>query len=326
MMQTRKLTAELVGTFALVFVGAGAVIVDSHTGMSHMGVPDGKVGLLGVAMAHGLTLAGMIVCFGSISGGHFNPAVSFAVWLRQKLDAEVLLGYLLAQLAGALLAGAILAGIFPDEIALAGLGTPHLGTRISATQGIAVEAMITFLLVTTVLFVTREDNEHKNMAALSIGGTLAGLILFAGPLTGASANPARYLGPATFTANFSESFIYLIGPLLGAGVAAFLFGFINGLPDGDSGDVVTHDDGGGWFQAKQPKSAFAALQKAREHFRAGNAEGAVTLLVPLLDDRGKHGRDVMDSVRTLLMVIEEDFGEVGALDSHRHLIYSGGGR
>jgi aquaporin Z len=252
----------------------------------------------------------MIYGLGSISGGHFNPAVSFAVWLRQRLSAELLWKYVAVQFAGALVASGFLAGIFPDEIAFAALGAPSLGARISATQGLAIEGLITFLLVLSVLFTTRDDNADKAVAGVAIGGTLAALILFAGPLTGAGANPARYLGPALVSGSLGEAFVYLLGPMIGAGIAAFLFAFVDGTAN--VSEEVSQDS---------TASPSGLLRRARELFRAGDAEGAATALVPLLSQMDRTGADIGDSIRTLLIVIEEDLGPVRALDDYRHLIH-----
>ena len=226
-----KYVAELLGTFALVFVGAGAVVVDGHTGTSHGLAEAGKLGLLGIAVAHGLALAGMIYGVGAISGGHFNPAITFAMWIRKRLNSDLVFGYVAAQLLGALAASLVLAMIFPDEVGLAQLGTPGLGPRISSLQGFAIEAAITFLLTVVVLTTTRSNNPA--FAGLAIGGTLTGLILFAGPLTGAAANPARYLGPAIVSRNIDDIWLYLTAPLFGATLAAFVIGFVVGGPDSD---------------------------------------------------------------------------------------------
>src|SRR5262249_23706343 len=149
--------------------------------------------------------------FGSISGAHFNPAITLAAWVRQRIANDLVFGYIVAQLLGALAAALVLSIIFPDEVGLAQLGTPALGPRISALQGFAIEAAITFLLAVVVLTSVRSSNHA--FAGLAIGGTLTGLILFAGPLTGAAANPARYLGPAIISRNIDDLWLYLVAPL-----------------------------------------------------------------------------------------------------------------
>jgi aquaporin Z len=327
---TKKLCAELLGTFALVLIGAGAVIVESHTGMSHMGKPDGKVGLAGIAMAHGLTLAGMIYAVGSISGGHFNPAVSFSVWLRQKLSGSMFIGYVMAQLGGALIAATCLAAIFPDEVTLAALGTPALAPKISALKGIVIEGAITFVLVATVLFVTRDDNENRGFAGLAIGGTLIALILFAGPLTGAGANPARFFGPAVLSGNLGQTFVYVIGPVLGGGLAALLFNVLSELPDqaGEpepgSGSPPIEEPEPPVQRSTSPKTVQSALRRAHDLFVAGNPEEAANVLLPHLPRVHEYDTDLFDRIRSLLIVIEEEHGRIRRLDKYRTTIYAPG--
>lgn len=318
-----KLGAEFLGTFALVFIGAGSVIMESHTGMSHLQIPDGKVGLLGIAFAHGLILAAMICAVGSISGGHFNPAVSFAMWTRGKLKTEMFTGYILAQFAAASVAGLLLAGIFPDEIELAGLGTPSLAPKIGFIKGIVIEAVITFFLVTTVLFVTRDGNSNSGFAGLAIGFTLVTVILFAGPLTGGSANPARYLGPALGAAKLGELLVYFIGPLCGAAVASIAFWFITE----PTSAVVANDNTSttiGSFGGSAPADGMDehhVLPIARSHFDKGNWLESAQTLVPLLWEFDKFDRETRNSVRSILMVIESEAGELSILDGYRDLIY-----
>jgi aquaporin Z len=329
-----KLTAEFIGTFALVFIGAGAVVVEGHTGLSHMGIPDGKVGLLGIAVAHGMILAAMIYAFGSSSGANFNPAVSMAAWLRRKIDSQELMTYCAAQLAGALVAAGVLAIIFPDEIELAGLGTPTLGPRISGLQGVGIEAVITFLLTTSILFVTREDNDAKQFGGIAIGGTLTALILFAGPLTGAAANPARYLAPAIFSGNLGNIAIYVVGPLCGAGAAAFLFGVWADRPLEEEGEAPMLDDpdpNGVPSGGRSSRGARGAgrrievtIRHARELLSRGSPEAAAELLAPLLPHIHEHEPTLGDRLRTLALIIDDEHGPLPSLEPHRPLFSARG--
>jgi aquaporin TIP len=323
---TKSIVAEFVGTFALVFVGAGAVIVESHTGMSHLGVPDGKVGLVGIALAHGLTLAAMIYALGSISGAHFNPAVSFAFWLQEKLDPNDLLFYTLAQLAGALTASLFLSGFFPDEISLAALGTPSLAPKITSLKGAGIEAVITFLLVTTILYTT-DDGRDKRLAGVAIGASLTSLFFIAGPLTGAAANPARYLGPALLSRQLSEFWVYLAGPMLGGGLASMAFGFVRQMSPATGGSENVPDEDGpsrGPAVAKPEMitgNPDAILRRAREVFdQGGKGKEAAALLVPLLANVDSYSQDFRNSLRALLIVIEEETGPLDLLDTSRHLV------
>lgn len=349
---TKSLVAEYLGTFALVFIGAGAVIVESHTGMSHMGLPDGKVGLAGIAAAHGLTLTAMIYALGSVSGGHFNPAVSFAMWMQQRLESNALALYCIAQLAGGLTAGLLLAGIFPDEIALAKLGTPVLAAKFVPLRGALVEAVITMLLVMTVLFSTRGEKPDTRFAGLAIGGSLIGLILFAGPMTGGAANPVRFLGPALAAGHLQDWWVYLIGPLVGGGAASLIYRLMtdgsraeaasaasepseqsrSDLDDGELESRATSHDETDEPSARprrpatmpaRPVDGRRLLAKARKLYsEAGRGKEAAAALVPMLARFEQLTPDVRNSLRTLLIVIEEDTGTLGILDEFRHHIYA----
>jgi aquaporin Z len=206
-MKTKVWLAELIGTFALVFVGAGAAAV-------------GIGGVVGVALAHGLILAGIIYAFGQISGAHVNPAVTLGVVLTGKLKWREAVWYWVAQLAGGVLAAAGLYFAFGG--ASNGLGATLPASEVSAPQAVFVEAALTFLFVNTILHTAVKKNGTP-FAGLAIGLTLAAAILMGGPLTGASLNPARTFGPALFTGNLGTFWIYLLGPAAGAGLAAWVY-------------------------------------------------------------------------------------------------------
>lgn len=216
----QKLLAEFITTFALIFIGAGAVCIDTLTG--------GKVGLVGIALAHGLTICVMVYAFGYISGAHINPAVSFGLFLAKKLDAMHLCFYVVAQLAGAAVAAKLLSGIFPNFVHAAPfLGLCNLPGDLLPTFtlrcGIITEAILTFFLMTVVLHVAVDERGMKPPMGLAIGFTVAMDIFLGGPLTGAALNPARAFGPALVTGHWLNHAIYWAGPLLGAGVAAVLY-------------------------------------------------------------------------------------------------------
>jgi aquaporin Z len=205
-MNTKALLAEFIGTFTLIFLGAGTAAV-------------GVGGLIGVALAHGIAIVSMAYAYGSISGAHVNPAVTFGFVLSGRLTWSEALGYWIAQFAGGIVgAGAIL---FALGSAASGLGATVPAAGVSPLQAIVVEGLLTFLLVNVVLFTT-EKKTATPFAGLAIGLTLTGLILFGGPLTGASLNPARTLGPALFTGNLGTLWIYLVGPAAGAALGAFV--------------------------------------------------------------------------------------------------------
>ena len=210
------LIAESVGTFLFFFVGMGAVVMGSHAG-------DGGGGLLGVALAHGLALAVLVSALGAVSGAHFNPAVTAAVWLVGRIEATRAGLYLAAQLLGAVAAALALRLTFPesswDPVAI---GTPALGEGISPVAGIVIEAVLTVLLVLAV-FGTAIDPRAPKLGGLAIGLAVAADILMGGPLTGAAMNPARWFGPAVVASAFDDWYVWWIGPLLGAAVAAGIY-------------------------------------------------------------------------------------------------------
>jgi MIP family channel proteins len=359
MKNAKKYVSEFLGTFALVLVGAGAVVVEGHTGASHGLADAGKVGTVGIALAHGLTLTAMIYSVGSISGGHFNPAISLAAWIRKRLTADLVIGYMLAQFLGAIVAALLLGAVFPDEVGLAQLGTPALGPRISALQGFAIEGAITFLLTVVVLSSTRSDNESSHaFAGLAIGATLIGLILFAGPLTGGAANPARYLGPAIVSRNLDAIWLYVLAPLYGGTLAAFVIGvgvemrgaaaplrdtkephrgtasprLGRALPRGGPGDSQPSRDPAEDVEqdniaplalrqrAKKQRRAQEAFKKAQELYFGGHGEEAAASLVPLLARATRGGGVINDQVRSLLLVIEDTHGRLAILDGYRQFL------
>ncbi len=217
MFNWKVFAAEFVGTFALVLIGAGA-------GASN-------AGLLGVALAHGLTLAVFVYVFGHISGTHINPAVTFGLALQGSVKWSDAIFYWLAQCLGAILAGGML-----QMVAVALGGTIDAGATVGLLTdkfpmyAMMIEAVLTFFLVTTVLN-TAVAGRGGNMAGFAIGMVLAAAILVGGPLTGGSLNPARTLGIAVFTLPsltvFNTYVIYLLGPFFGAAAAALLYNFMS---------------------------------------------------------------------------------------------------
>jgi aquaporin Z len=204
LMNTKALLAEFIGTFALVFIGAGTAAV-------------GVGGLIGVALAHGIVLLCMAYAFGTISGAHVNPAVTLAVALRGNLSWSEAVVYWLAQFAGGIVAAGALIFVLGD--AASGLGATVPAGGVSTLQAIVLEGLLTFLFVTVILQTTEGKSQF---AGLAIGLALAGMILFGGPLTGASLNPARTLGPALFTNNLGVVWVYFVGPAAGSLLAVFV--------------------------------------------------------------------------------------------------------
>jgi aquaporin Z len=210
----KALVAELVGTFALVFIGAGAGAI-------------GAGGLVGVAFAHGLVVVAFAYAYGHISGTHVNPAVTVGVWAAGLMDAGRAVSYIVFQLLGGVLGA--LALRFALGGAESGLGDTTLAdaaavgqtvVKVTPAMGLFVEGLLAFFLVNTVLHTGDAKTEH---AGLAIGLTLVFNILMGGPLTGASFNPARTLGPAIAADVYDDLWVYFAGPALGALAAAALW-------------------------------------------------------------------------------------------------------
>lgn len=218
MFNLRSFVAEFIGTFALVFIGAGAAVV-------------GLGGLLGVALAHGFVVIVFTYTYGHISGAHINPAVTFALALNNTIRWAETVFYWIAQFAGAILAAYWLT-VIVESVNLGGIqGGATQGTLTEPAPYVAlvVEIILTFFLVNTILH-TAVAGKGGALAGLAIGLTLVFAILAGGPMTGASLNPARTLGPALFTGSFTDPMTYLIyvaGPLIGAALAVGIFKFLN---------------------------------------------------------------------------------------------------
>jgi aquaporin TIP len=211
----RRSVAELVGAFSLTFVGAGAVMTNGSN-------------LVAVAAAHGLILAIMVSALGHISGGHFNPAVTFGFLITGRI-APVLAGaYVIAQFVGAALGALILKWIFPDQVVdSAKLGAPALNERIAVAPGFVLEVVMTFFLV-WVVFATAADprGAFKSISGFAIGLTVGADILIGGPLTGAAMNPARAFGPQLVQWEWADGWLWYVAPLVGAGLAALAYEYL----------------------------------------------------------------------------------------------------
>jgi aquaporin Z len=208
----RRSVAEFVGAFALTFVGAGSIMAPGAT-------------LLSVAVAHGLILAIMVSALGHISGGHFNPAVTFGFLITRKIAPMLAGAYWVSQLAGATIAALLLKWIFPgDVVDAAKLGAPVLNDRIGAGEGLVLELVMTFFLV-WVVFATATDprGAFTSIAGFAIGLTIGADILLGGPLTGAAMNPSRAFGPQLVQNAWSDGWIWYLGPLIGGGIAALAY-------------------------------------------------------------------------------------------------------
>ncbi len=216
MKDLRAYVAELIATFALCFIGAGAIVTNSYT--------DGAVGLVGIALAHGVVLAIMINATGHISGAHINPAVTIGFMITKRIEIGKGIGYIISQLAGGVLAGFALRVIFSPAVwGVTHLGTPALDSGVSFGAGIMIEAILTFFLVMTVFGTAVDSRAPKNIYGFAIGSVLVCDILMGGPLTGASMNPARTFGPGLAAGYFENHLVYWIGPIIGGSAAALLY-------------------------------------------------------------------------------------------------------
>lgn len=216
-MDKKALVAEFIGTFALIFIGVGAIAADQLTG--------GKVGVTGIALAHGLAIAVMASATAAISGGHLNPAVTIALWSIKKIDFKNALAYIIVQCLGAIAAAMLLCFVVPyDIIAAVHVGTPALAPNISYAMGIVIEIVLTFFLV-FVIMGTAVDKRAPQCGGLFIGLAVAMDVLMGGPLTGAAMNPARYLGPALMNGGFANCGVYWFGPIIGGILAALVYKF-----------------------------------------------------------------------------------------------------
>ena len=211
-MNGRALTAEFVGTFTLIFIGAGAGTISGS--------------LVAVAFAHGLVVLGLAYAYGHISGTHINPAVTFGLLVGGQIEIKAAIGYIVAQLAGGIAGAVALAFALGDKAGALGATMPADG--IGTGQAFFIEVFLTFLLVNAI-YHTAVSGKAGNMAPVAIGMTLVFCILMGGPLTGASLNPARSLGPALFSdapGALSSLWIYWTACPLGAGLAALLYRFL----------------------------------------------------------------------------------------------------
>ena len=201
---SKKLVAEFIGTFTLIFVGAGSIMT-------------GKADLLGVALAHGLAIAVMIAAVGGISGGHFNPAVTLGFFATKRISIQKAAQYWVAQLLGAAVAAWTLKSVYGS---MAGsVGGAALAEGVSPTKALLAETIGTLLLM-VVIMGTAVDKRGSFAAGFPIGLTITAVIFVVGPMTGAALNPARWFGPALVTGTWTSAWVWIAGPLLGALIGA----------------------------------------------------------------------------------------------------------
>ena len=214
----RPLVAEFVGVALFVFIGAGSIVVNAAF--------SNAIGALGTSLAHGVGMAVLVTMTMSISGGHLNPAVSVGLWLTQKIDGRTLGQYVVAQILGAIVGALLIKALLPSGAArVTSLGTPTLAGTVGLFEGIGIEAVLTFFLVSAV-FGTAVSSQAPKVGGFGIGLAIFVSGLVAGGLTGAALNPARAFGPALVAWEWHGQAVYWIGPLLGATAAGALWKFM----------------------------------------------------------------------------------------------------
>ncbi len=203
----RAYLAEFLGTFVFVFVASGAVLSN---------IFYGDIGTLGVALATGLALGAMVFATAAISGGHLNPAVTLALWLAQKISWINAIFYIIAQVAASSAAAGVLLYVFGDRALHFSLGAPILGVGIGVPAALILEAVLTTVLVFAVFSTVVDKRGPVSFGPLIIGLVVVVSGIFAGPLTGAALNPARAIGPAIVSNNFTNLPIWILGPAVGS--------------------------------------------------------------------------------------------------------------
>jgi aquaporin TIP len=215
----RRLVAEALGTFGLVFVGAAVVVVNG-------GFPNSGIGLLGIALAHAVVLSVMVSATMTISGGHLNPAVTLGLFITRRIDAVSAAAYIVAQLAAAYVAALLVKVLLPPgAVRSTLLGVPVIASSVTLGQAIGIELVLTFFLVSAV-FGTALSPDAPRVAGFGIGLVLLFDILVGGPLTGAAMNPARAFGPAAVSGQWLGHVVYWVGPIAGGVIAALLWEYV----------------------------------------------------------------------------------------------------
>lgn len=208
----KQYIAELIGTFALVFCGTGAMVIDEVTA--------GQVTHVGIGITFGMIVMAMIYTFGRISGAHINPAVTIGFAFAFKVNKRSLVGYIVAQLLGAFLASIVLVLLFPTSI--------KLGATLPAgswQQSFILEIILTYFLMLVIIFVS-QNKETSKMTGLAVGAVVMLEAIFAGPITGASMNPARSIAPAIISGNITHLWLYIVAPIIGAILASYTWTYM----------------------------------------------------------------------------------------------------
>lgn len=212
----RRAAAEGLAAFALVFAGCGAIVADTQY--------DGALGSVGIALVFGLIIMVMVYATGHLSGAHINPAVTIAFAVTRHFPAREAAAYIGAQLLGATMGALLLLAVWPDGPADLGATSPSVGVG----SALVYEVVLTAFLMFVIMAVATDTRAVGAAAAIAIGGTVGLDALFGGPVTGASMNPARSLGPALAAGSFDDLWIYIAGPLIGAVAGALAYGLVRG--------------------------------------------------------------------------------------------------
>ncbi|MGR3220627.1 MAG: MIP/aquaporin family protein [Candidatus Anammoxibacter sp.] len=214
----KKFVSEFLGTFVLIFIGAGSVCADYY--LTKSGGPG--IGLLGISMAFGFVVVAVIYSLGYISGSHINPAVTISMILSNKMDARLGFSYIVSQLAGAALGGYMLRILFPEAMVIH-LGTCAFGSGVTAMQAIIMEVVITFILVFVVHATVIDKRATPSLAGLAIGFVVLFGVMVGGPISGGAMNPARVFGPALASGSFENHMVWWIGPISGGILAGLVY-------------------------------------------------------------------------------------------------------
>jgi MIP family channel proteins len=212
----RRAAAEALATFALVFAGCGAIVADSRY--------DGALGTVGTALVFGLIIMVMVYATGHLSGAHINPAVTLAFTVTRHFPGRDAVAYIAAQVLGAIAGAVLLLAVWTDKPGGLGATVPSVGT----SSALVYEIVLTAFLMFVIMAVATDTRAVGAAAAIAIGGTVGLDALFGGPVTGASMNPARSLGPAVAAGEWTDAWIYLLGPALGAVAGAFAYELVRG--------------------------------------------------------------------------------------------------
>ena len=215
----KKYMAELVGTFALVFVAAGSVCADFYLRQA-----GGQgLGLLGISIAFGVVVTAVIYAMSYISGAHVNPAVTISFWITKRMEPNTAIMYIISQIAGASLAGLALKTLFPDAAKTVYLGTCMLAPGVSIARGVLMEFIITFLLIFTIYGTLVDKRASAGFAGVAVGLVVLFGAMIGGTISGGAMNPARVFGPALASGQFTHHFVWWLGPILGGIAAGFVY-------------------------------------------------------------------------------------------------------